>query len=474
MLHFASIPIALSLLAGPPAVQGPETRQATGVKVGEVTPTSAIVWMRLTERAARNPDGPARVGRPVEPSPADDEIADLLHACPGAPGRVQVRYGTDADLDDARSTPWVEVDSSTDFSHQFALDGLEPGTVYHFLAETSGPGGTPEHAPLTGRFRTAPPPDEPSRVVFAMNTCQMYADVGHPDGFDMFEALGRLSPDFLVTAGDVVYYDSEDPRARTVELARYHWQRMYGFPRHVDRLRQLPVYFTKDDHDTLRDDCWPSMGSGFMAPLAFEDGLRVFREQVPMGDGPTYRTFRWGEDLQIWLVEGRDFRSPNTMPDGPDKTIWGDEQKAWLKRTMLESDATWKLLISPTPIVGPDRENKNDNHANDGFSHEGDEIRSWLAEQFPENAFVLCGDRHWQFHSVDPETGVQEFSVGAASDEHAGGTPGFDPEYHRFHRLAGGFLSVTVDREEGIPTIAFRFHGVDGEVHHEMIRTRDD
>ena len=42
----------------------------------------------------------------------------------------------------------------------------------------------------------------------------------------------------------------------------------------------------------------------------------------------TYRTFRWGKDLQIWLVEGRDFRSPNNMPDGPDKTIWGAEQKA--------------------------------------------------------------------------------------------------------------------------------------------------
>jgi alkaline phosphatase D len=286
----------------------------------------------------------------------------------------------------------------------------------------------------------------------------------------MFEALGRLDPDFLVTAGDIVYYDSEDPRARTVELARYHWQRMYGFPRHVDRLARLPVYFTKDDHDTLRNDCWPSQGPGFMAPMTFEDGLRIFREQVPMGEGPTYRTFRWGEDLQIWLVEGRDFRSPNTLPDGPGKSIWGQEQKEWLRRSMRQSDATWKLLISPTPIVGPDRENKNDNHANDGFASEGDEIRRWLAGHFPDNGFVLCGDRHWQYHSVDPETGVQEFSVGAASDEHAGGTPGLDPEYHRFHRLAGGFLAVTVDRPQGIPTITFRLLDVDGEVQHEHVQ----
>jgi alkaline phosphatase D len=208
--------------------------------------------------------------------------------------------------------------------------------------------------------------------------------------------------------------------------------------------------------------------------MTFEDGLRIFREQVPMGEGPTYRTFRWGEDLQIWLVEGRDFRSPNTLPDGPGKSIWGQEQKEWLRRSMRQSDATWKLLISPTPIVGPDRENKNDNHANDGFASEGDEIRRWLAGHFPDNGFVLCGDRHWQYHSVDPETGVQEFSVGAASDEHAGGTPGLDPEYHRFHRLAGGFLAVTVDRPQGIPTITFRLLDVDGEVQHEHVQALAD
>ncbi|RUL88259.1 alkaline phosphatase D family protein [Tautonia sociabilis] len=462
--------LAGSLLFSAVAVpQDPGTRQATGVKIGEVSATSAIIWMRLTKHSSRNAEGPDRVGQPVEPVPEDAEVPGLRHACPGAPGRVRVRYGTDPGLEGALATDWVEVDASTDFIHQFALGGLRPATEYHFAAETAGPDGAPEHTPLLGRFRTAPPPDEPARVVFAMNTCQMYKDVDHPDGFEIYEAIGRLSPDFLVTAGDIVYYDNEDPRARTIPLARYHWQRMYGFPRHIELLRHLPVYFTKDDHDLLSDDCWPGLDPPFMRPMTFADGLRLFREQVPMGDGPSYRTFRWGKDLQIWLVEGRDDRSPNTLPDGPGKTIWGAEQKAWLRRTMQESDATWKLLISPTPIVGPDRENKRDNHANTGFAHEGREIRRWLAEHLPENAFILCGDRHWQYHSVDPETGVQEFSVGAASDEHAGGSPGLDPEYHRFHRLAGGFLLVVVDRPGGSPTIAFQHRDVDGAIVYESV-----
>ena len=97
-----------------------------------------------------------------------------------------------------------------------------------------------------------------------------------------------------------------------------------------------------------------------------------------MGGGMSYRTIRWGRDLQIWLTEGRDFRSPNKQADGPEKTIWGVEQKAWFQRTVKESDATWKVLISPTPLVGPDRRGKNDNHANAGYAHEGDELRAWI------------------------------------------------------------------------------------------------
>ena len=66
------------------------------------------------------------------------------------------------------------------------------------------------------------------------------------------------------------------------------------------------------------------------------------------------------------------------MPDGPDKSIWGAEQKAWFKLTVQESDATFRVLISPTP-VSADRDNKNDNHANAGFSNEGNELRRFMA-----------------------------------------------------------------------------------------------
>ena len=279
--------------------------------------------------------------------------------------------------------------------------------------------------------------------------------------------MQALDLDFLVPTGDTVYLDSEAPRARTVELARFHWHRMYSLPRHIEFHRNVPGYWEVDDHDSWVNDCWPTMMARWMNPLTFEEGYDIYREQVPLGDD-LYRTVRWGQGLQVWMVEGRVYRSANNMPDGPDKTIWGDEQRNWLMQTILESDADFKVLISPTPIVGPDRSGKADNHSNRAFNWEGDLFRNWTAENDIGNFYVCCGDRHWQYMSIDPATRLREFSCGPASDKHAGGTPGENPEIQPFHRVKGGFLSVAVYQQDGTPEIAFRHHDVHGEVVNEF------
>lgn len=442
------------------AADGPPTHQATGTRVGEVTPDSAIVWARLTAHPTRNADG-VKFGKGDKAKAVEGPVEKLEGACPGAAGRVRVRYGTREDLADATVTDWADATEAADFTHHFRLAGLKPATTYHYAAETTGPGGAPVHGAVRGRFETAPAADAPAAVRFCMMTCQGYPDRGRPDGHPIYPAMLALRPQFALLTGDLVYYDNDPPRAVTPRLARYHWERMFSLPRLVEFNRSVGTYWLKDDHDTLDNDSWPGRKMG---EFTFAEGQRVFRQQAPMpADGPSYRTFRWGRRLQVWLSDGRDHRSPNTQPDGPAKTIWGAEQKAWFKRTVRESDAAWKVLVSPTPLVGPDRKGKNDNHSNAGFRHEGDEIRGWLKDNAPDNFFVACGDRHWQYHSVHPATGLNEFSVGPASDEHAGGTPGEDRAYHRFHRVKGGFLSVAVS-EKGIN---FRHHDVQGNVVYE-------
>lgn len=459
----ATAAIASPLLGASPR----ETHQATGVRAGELSDTTAIVWTRLTKYASRNNAGVVYPGRQpgekqVWPPPPTGPVHEIEGACPAMSGKVRVRYSLREDLGDAVETPWAEVTEAEDGIHHFKLTGLKPGSTYYYASESMGADGA-AHESLRGKFHTAPAADVPAALRFCVMTCQGYQDRDHADGHPIYPSMLALEPRFIALTGDLVYYDSNPPRAVSVELARLHWQRMFSLPRLVEAMRQTSTYWLKDDHDTLSDDCWPGMKSG---GFTFGEGQKIFREQAPLGERD-YRTVRWGRDLQIWFTDGRDFRSPNTMPDGPEKTIWGSEQKEWFKRTVKESTATWKVLISPTPLVGPDRGNKHDNHSNAGFAHEGDELRAWLQENAPDHFFVVCGDRHWQYHSVHPTTHVQEFSVGAASDSHAGGTPGENKNYHRFHRVKGGFLSVDVGREAGQSTITFQLRDVAGKVGYE-------
>jgi alkaline phosphatase D len=444
--------------------------QATGVKVGEVTDTTAIVWTRLTARPTRKNDGVPMSGHVNKKTHVDASVPvdQIEGACPGAAGRVRLRYGTREDLSDARETEWMEVTEATDFTHHFELAGLKPDTMYHYVTETAAAGSDAKHGGVRGRFDTAPVAGAPSNLRFCVMTYQAYADREHPDGHPIYPSMLALAPQFVSMTGDVVYYDSDIPAAVSPALARLHWERMFSMPRIVDMLRNTTSYWLKDDHDTLKNDTWPGANAG---TLSFAEGQQIFKEQTPMS-GPGYRTFRWGRDLQVWFTDGRDHRSPNNMPDGPDKTIWGAVQKKWFMDTVKASDATWKVLISPTPIVGPDRGNKNDNHANKGFTHEGDEIRAWMQANVPDNFFVVCGDRHWQYHSVHPVTKVREFSVGPASNSHASGSPGEDKTYHLFHKVQGGFLSVQLTGSGKESRIDFRHHDVDGNVAHEYSATR--
>jgi alkaline phosphatase D len=464
---------------------------ATGCRVGEVSQDSALIWTRLTAEAERRWDGilPAPLMSPtrvVSPSP-DIPASAWEGAVPGTAGEIRLRVSTSPLVGpEATETAWSAVDTTTDYSTQFPLSGLTPGTRYYYVAE--GRNGT--DAPVTrspvGTFQTAPKPEDWENVWFAVITCQMYYQRDEREGFRLYRSLANLSPLFLdhpafiVRTGDNVYYDRDNPRGNTLDLCRLHWQRMFSLPLLRDFFRQVPSYWQQDDHDVFFDDAHPQLQAPWIKPLTFEQGAQIFREQTPVGE-KLFRTFRWGRGLQVWLPESRDFRSPDDMPDGPAKTIWGAEQKAWLKQSLLASDATFKIIVSPTPIVGPDNADQADNHSNKAYQHEGDEFRHWVRDQGLTNLYVIAGDRHWQYLSTDPRTSLREFACGPASDAMVLKGPGYDPNYHSFYRQGGGFVTVSfrkgtkkvlanpqrVVTEEGVPMLTIRIHDVEGRVLHE-------
>lgn len=457
----------------------------TGIKIGEVGSASAIVWVRLTQEPVRVPDrgklptflyldesnnewqdipyfkSKYKEDRPDRKvkivMPEGTTVNQLDGAVPGRSGEIFIQYrkkGAPA----WQKTNSFEVNERSDFTCQFLLEKLSPNTPYEILVIGKSNGGIQQ---ISGSFKTAPLHDQPIPVNFMVTTCHEYNDRDLPNdrGFKIFNEMKKLNPDFLVHTGDVLYHDHN---AKNLALARWNWQRMNSLTGNVEFYRNTPCYFMKDDHDCWMNDCHPTSTNKFMGEFTFQQGVELFKQQVPSSEKP-YRTFQWGKDVQIWMFDVREFRMPNEMPDGPEKTIWGSEQINWFKQTYQSSTASFKILISPTPIIGPDRPQKKDNHSNSNFSFEGDMIRNFVAGH--ADTFFVCGDRHWQYVSKHAKTGSYEFACGPASNEHAGGWKKEDiyPE-HEYLNIVGGFLRVEVGRTETAPMIRFTHYSVDGKV----------
>lgn len=433
---------------------------ATGVRIGDVSQSEAVIWTRLTKNKTRVNDAPLPISLYSDPEtgkkhlrktrrdkdgmvyfPQGFDIETIEGAVPGALGEVRVNYKQKGSAS-WQSTPWRGVDPEANFSKKFILTDVSPGFTYELLIEARALKQNKITAQLMGKFKTPPDAATSRKIVFAASTCQGYPDQDHPEGYKIYPFLQSLDLDFFVHAGDIVYYDN---LAKNKAMAYYHWDRMFSLPTNKNFHSQVTSYFEKDDHDAWFNDSYRGIETSFMGDFTFDQGLEVFRQEMPIKD-KTYRTFRWGKDLQIWLVEGRDYRSPNMLPDGPDKTIWGKEQMEWFKRTVNASDATFKILISPTPVIGPDRKNKKDNHSNPGFFYEGEQIRKFMASQ--SNMYVICGDRHWQYISKHQKYGIVEFSIGANSNDHVGGwsQKNIKPE-HLYLNVIGGTMTVTIDPE---------------------------
>lgn len=423
-----------------------------GIMVGEVTPTSAYAQVRLTvaDKLIENLD-------PKIP-------ADL----PGVPGVVRFRL-VESKMSLARrklklvtplknGTETEQIVSATaehDFIARAAFKDLKPGTYYTCFTEY-GPDANHLEAGPSATFKTLPgaTKSDPVRfvVVTGMNYGKFHGDnridrkqhlienntelpkpYDGPDKHLGYSALATIldkQPDFFVGTGDNVYYDTpDDPRAETIPELRQKWHEQFIQPRYKDLFAKVPTYWMIDDHDYRIDD-GDNTGDHLPTP---QQGREMMLEQLPVAahdddEALTYRTHRVSKDLQIWFPENRMYRSPNAMEDGPEKSIWGQKQKAWLKKTLAASDAKFKLLISPTPMVGPDDLRKFDNHTNiNGFRHERKEFFDFLKQEglLEKNFYVVCGDRHWQYHAVHP-SGVEEFSCGALVDANSrlGRSPG--------------------------------------------------
>ena len=485
LLHVTVLYIVLPFLMGCTARERVPL-MGQGAMVGEVGDKQAILQTRLT---------------------ATDRLTD--GDLPGVDGWVKFSWWPENSEEDTKSSPWLISDESKDHIVKVVVDDLMPNEIYHYRVFAASDSLSLLQESLVGSFRTLPGQNIRDSLSFVVVTGMNYYffHFGNYDqneaytgedkhlGYPALQSIIELNPDYFVGTGDNVYFDHPATKIydRAVEQGKkplpglfhgkevidelgmrrkYHVQ--FSQPRFVSLFAHTATYWEKDDHDYRVNDADPFIEF----PISHTLGIKNFREQLPVidptdPDGVTYRTHRVSADCQIWFLEGRDYRSPNAMVDGPQKTLWGETQRLWLQETLLSSNASYKIIISPTPLVGPDDAYKKDNHVNPlGFRTEGTAFFEWLKDHSfsPDSLFIICGDRHWQYHATHP-SGFHEFSCGAIVDANAragrlaGDPKSTDPEakvtQHYVQgtkeKISGGFLRVWIGVLENRSYLQFHF-----------------
>jgi alkaline phosphatase D len=388
-----------AVLAWPAAAAEPDLL----VTVGEVTDTAAVVWVRGVtwgEVSVRY--------EPVGGAPAAE-------TAPPAGARGEIRVGPSRHL-----------------TGKLLLQPLEPGTRYRYTA-TQGP------AAAAGEFVTAPAPTDARPVRFSWS-----GDLGSRghcrsprDGYAIFRALARTPADFFLFVGDTIYADhvcGEGPHVPGYDfmarrLADFWAKHRYNRedPAVQAYFRRASVYAIWDDHE-VRDDF-----AGPTEPL-MEPGRRAFIDYFPIRPpreepGRLYRQFRWGALLEVFILDTRQYRSPNSAIDGPGKTMLGATQRRWLLDAVAGSSAVWKVVVSSVPLSVPTGGRAHDSWSNanargkpeehaTGFAVERDAILRTLRQRGVKNLVVLATDVHHAElirHHPTPEWSFHEFIAGPLS-----------------------------------------------------------
>ena len=190
-------------------------------------------------------------------------------------------------------------------------------------------------------------------------------------------------PDFFIHSGDHIYADcpverelklpdggvwrnivTEEKSVVAQTLAQFRGNYKYNWLDQNFRAfhAAVPLFAQWDDHEVTND--WAPIGTADETGYA-EDGSsllvararRAFHEFMPMRavpaqDGRIYRKIAYGPLLDVFMIDMRSYRDStfNKRDDRSETCILGAAQLAWLKRELVASDATWKVIAADMPI----------------------------------------------------------------------------------------------------------------------------
>ncbi|WP_373528364.1 alkaline phosphatase [Nostoc sp.] len=244
-------------------------------------------------------------------------------------------------------------------------------------------------APFRGSFRTPPKSGRDIFFVWGGDTAGQGWGI-NPDfgGMKIYETMRKLNPDFFIHSGDNIYADgviqpqvtlddgtiwkniTTPEKSKVAEtLTEYRGNYIYNLlDENIKRFNaEVPMLAQWDDHEVtnnwypgeflLSDDRYTVKDVNLLA----ERGRQAFLEYMPVGyatDNPDkariYRSFKHGSLLDIFMLDERTYRGKNTPNRQPvpskETEMLGRTQIQWLKRQLLSSKATWKVIASDMPL----------------------------------------------------------------------------------------------------------------------------
>ncbi len=402
-----------------PAISRAQSRPILthGVQSGDVAHDGAVIWARADREA-----------------------------------RMMVEWATTESFNDARQVPALAVGAPTDNSGKLSLAGLpsDQDIFYRVVMEDLADGAA--SAPVTGQFRTAPNALRDVSFVWSGDTAgQGWGIDEDRGGMQTYATMLGHNPDFFLHSGDTVYADGplqeevalDDgttwknvmiaEKAKVAEtLTEFRGQYLYNLmDTHVQAFNaNVPMIAQWDDHEVtnnwypneqlISDDRYTEKSLGVLSARA----ARAFHEMMPTRQtmaepNRVYRKVSYGPLLDIFVIDLRTYRGDNTANTEQEGTPFlGPDQLAWLKREMLNSQATWKVIASDMPIgmMVRDGDAAMENGANgDGpvLGRERDiaAVLSFIKSADVQNTVWLTADVHYTAaHHYSPDRAVfQDF-----------------------------------------------------------------
>jgi alkaline phosphatase D len=221
------------------------------------------------------------------------------------------------------------------------ISGLLPDRSYEVTTLTSvGPLGP-------NRVRTAPADDDPRSFRFAVSADYDPAPFYEPS--NMLDSLVDAEPELFVSLGDFPYTDN-GPVAKTVAEYRQRHIDLRVSPPARALIEAVGIRAIYDDHEFHND--WNPQ---FVAaePERYAAAMQVWDEMFPVRGAVgeiRYRSWRWGANAEMFMLDTRRFRSVNAAPDDVHKQMIGATQRAWLLDGLRRSTAPFKIVLTSVPL----------------------------------------------------------------------------------------------------------------------------